>query len=503
MRTLYRASRVWTLSHPPVGEWVLVDGRHVQRVGSGDPPEADRVVELPGTTILPGFVDAHVHLTGTGLHEADPAIAGVRSAGELVAAARDVAAAGEGPTLLHGFDESAWSVPGLPGRTDLDQASPRPLCLVRTDGHLSLANLPALRDSGALGAPGCELDERGEPTGRVRGEANERLLRWFAQALPDHAIQELQLRAAALAASRGVTSVHEMSVPALRGLRDAQVLLEQRSRLPVDVVLYLGTTDIPQAIDLGLPRIGGDLPVDGSIGAGTAALSAPYVDGGGRGETRFEDDELAEFLHDAHLAGLQVGLHAIGDRAIEQVLSTWERIYRTLDSRDKRHFRARRHRVEHFEMPVGQHIERAAVLGLAISVQPTFDARWGQPGGLYERRLGQERARAMNPFRALLDRGLEVGAGSDAPVTSLDPIEALLALERHHDGAQRLSRWEAIRLHTIGSARLAHQEDKKGALEPGMHADFAAYESDPFAEGDPERLRPVLTVSLGREVSAR
>jgi predicted amidohydrolase YtcJ len=109
----------------------------------------------------------------------------------------------------------------------------------------------------------------------------------------------------------------------------------------------------------------------------------------------------------------------------------------------------------------------------------------------------------MNPFRSLLERGLVVGAGSDAPITPLDPWIAVAAMERHHDPTQRLSRIEAIRIHTAGSARLGHQEEKKGVLEPGMHADLAAYDVDPLELDDVEELRPILTVSLGREVFAR
>jgi predicted amidohydrolase YtcJ len=197
-----------------------------------------------------------------------------------------------------------------------------------------------------------------------------------------------------------------------------------------------------------------------------------------------------------------VGIHAIGDRAIEQVLTTWERVYRALDSRERRHFRARRHRIEHFEMPTPAHIERAAALGLGVSVQPTFDATWGQPGGLYATQLGPDRAAGMNPFRSFLQRGLVVGVGSDSPITPLDPWLAVAAMEHHHDPSQRLTRVEAIRMHTVGSARLGHQEEKKGALEPGMHADFAAYDVDPLDVGYVDGLRPLLTVSLGREVFA-
>jgi predicted amidohydrolase YtcJ len=194
-------------------------------------------------------------------------------------------------------------------------------------------------------------------------------------------------------------------------------------------------------------------------------------------------------------------MHAIGERAIEQVLRAWERIYRSLDSRERRHFRARRHRIEHFEMPTDAQVERAAMLGLAVSVQPTFDLHWGNEGQLYEQRVGTDRAWAMNPFRTMLDRGVVLGVGSDAPVVPLDPWLSVHALEHHHDPAQRLTRREAIQAHTAGSARLAHHEEKKGILEPGMHADFAAYDADPFDSDDVRDLRPILTVSLGRDVS--
>src|SRR5204863_4579083 len=227
-----------------------------------------------------------------------------------------------------------------------------------------------------------------------------------------------------------------------------EVLLEHRQQLPVDVMVYVAEKDIPWIMDLGLETLGGDLSLDGSIGARTAATSAAYVDGEGTGVLYEQDDELAQVFHNAHLGGLQVAVHAIGDQAIEQALRVWERVYRTLDSRRRRHFRARRHRIEHFEMPSADQIERAAALGLAISVQPAFDAEWGHPGAMYERRLGEERAAAMNPFGTLLARGLEVGAGSDSPVTALDPMYGLWAFETHHDAAQRPSRVQAVRAFT-------------------------------------------------------
>jgi predicted amidohydrolase YtcJ len=501
VKTLYRATRVYAQSHGASrGEWLLVDDRHVERVGTGDPPTADREVELPGATIVPGFIDTHVHLTGTTLSEIGIPIERARSADELLGMVAEEFTHEPTRVLAHGFDESHWTNPELPTLARLDELSNAPLILVRADGHLALANSAALHQSDVLGEDGVERDDQGNPTGLIRREANWHLQRWFHASLSEHEVRELQLQAAALAASRGVTCLHEMAIPESRGRRDVETLLQHREQLPVDVVVYVADTDIPYVMDLGLETIGGDLSLDGSIGARTASMSEPYLDGGSVGTRYREDDELAEFFHNAHLAGLQSSVHAIGDAAIEQALRVWERVYRTLDSRQRRHFRARRHRIEHFEMPSPEQIERAAALGLAISVQPAFDSEWGHAGAMYEQRLGETRARRMNPFATLMARGLEVGAGSDSPITPLDPMYGLWALETHHDPGQRLSRDEAVRLFTEGGARLAHLEDKKGQLRPGMQADFAAYPADPMAIDDPRGLRPILTVSRGREV---
>jgi predicted amidohydrolase YtcJ len=406
--------------------------------------------------------------------------------------------------VLLGFDETRWDDPTHPLMEALDAVTPRPLMIHRADGHLALANSAALEAAGIRSdEEGVERDAEGSPTGRITKDAVERLGRWASASLDDREIQELQLRAAALGAANGVTSAHEMSMPHWLGLRDLQVFLGHRERLPMDVEPVVATMDIPQIMDLGLPSIGGDLPMDGSVGARTAAVMAPYADSPGDGITYHADEELAGFFHAGHMAGLQVGVHAIGDRAIEQVITVWERVYGALDSRERRHFRARRHRIEHFEMASAAQVERAAMLGLAVSVQPTFDRYWGAPGGLYDTGLGWERAATMNPFRMMIERGIEVGAGSDSPITPFDPVLSIASCETHHDVAQRLSRFEAIRLHTSGGARLGHQEDKKGALGPGMHADMVVFDADPMSVESVEGLRPVLTVSLGREVSAR
>lgn len=500
MRTLYRARNVHTFGYPASGEWILVDGRHVQRVGSGEPPPADRVVDLPGATIMPGFTDAHVHLTATGLQQRWPQAAAATSREAFMGALTDVASATSDALCSFGFDESKWADSRLPSPDELDAISSAPVIAVRADGHLSLANRAALTLSDVLALDGVQRDEHGAPTGVVTKAANDQLQRWFIEHLSDAEIEALQLEAAAIAASHGVTCVHEMSMPRASGTRDVEILLAHRAHLPVAVVPYIATTDIGWVLDLGLPRIGGDLSLDGSLGARTALLSADYADAPGeRGTSYYSDDELLEFLRTAHGAGLQVAMHVIGDAAIEQALRAWEQVVEGLDSRLRRHFRVKRHRLEHAEMPTEPHIDRIAALGLSVSVQPAFDATWGTEDSLYETRVGHERAARMNPFRSFTDRGIDLGLGSDSPITALEPFAAVAALEMHHQPDQRLDRRLALDLLVHGGPRIAGM-DRKGKLEPGSHADFAAFAEDPFAAIDIAALRPHFVVSHGRDV---
>ncbi len=502
MRTLYRASMVHTLSYPPRGEWVLIDGRHVQRVGSGEPPQADRVVELPGTTIIPGFVDAHVHLTGTGVHHQAPEVAGARSVHELLEILRKVVKDKDGPVLVHGYDESKWDRTELPTIAELDGVTEQPLAVVRVDGHLTLANLRGLQDSGALDVDGAERDADGRPTGKVTSEANVRLRHWFQQHLADHDVEELQLDAASLAVAHGVTCIHEMSMPKERGMRDLEILLGHRARLPLDVVPYVATTDVGRVLDLGLRRIGGDLPVDGSIGARTAWLFEPFADHEGSGAGYFGDDELAEFFHGAHLAGLQVGVHAIGDAAIEQVVRTWERVYQSLDSGSGATSGPAATASSTSRWPTGAWWSGPRRWGSPSRCSPRSTPSGATPAACTSRGWAEE-GRADEPVpRPSLTEGSRWGRARTRRSRSIDPLAGVAAFEAHHDPAQRLRREEAVRVYTLGSARLAHQEDKKGSLEPGKHADFAVYEEDPSW---PTRSRAFARSSpcrLGRDVYA-
>jgi predicted amidohydrolase YtcJ len=479
----------------------VLDGRITGAVPAAEVAslDADRVVDLGDATLLPGFVDAHVHLTPTGLATGGADLRGAGSAAELLDRVRAAAAATPGVVWGDGFDETAFRPEGLPGPDALAEAAGgRPVYLSRVDGHQGLATLDLLLDSDAVGAAGCERDRDGALTGVVRHHANHLARRHALGALPAQAVRAAQDRALHLAASRGVTSVHEMGGPDIAGRRDFELLLGRLEALPVEVVPYWGDLDVDYAAEHKLGQVGGDLFLDGSLGSHTAALSSPYADAPATTGTLYHDDaDLTELYTRATLAGIQVGVHAIGDVAIGQALRCARRAAKAVG---RTAFAACRHRIEHAELLGADGADRMAELGLAASVQPAFDAAWGGPEGMYVRRLGARRATSMNPLAELWRRGVPAGGGSDSCVTPLDPWHGVAACVHHHRPHQRLGLPVALELFTLGGRILARQELATGRIQPGQRADLTAFPGDVLA-GDPRHRTPseaLLTLVAGR-----
>ncbi|HZD69494.1 MAG TPA: amidohydrolase family protein [Actinomycetes bacterium] len=510
------AGTVWgaagVLAHSPDGDptgrqrglAVLVRGGRVVAVvpaGEAGSLGADRVVDLGDVTLMPGFVDAHVHLTTTGLALRGADLGGTRSAAELLERVRAVAGRRDagGPIWGDGYDEGTFTTPGLPGPRELAAAAGnRPAYLSRVDGHQGLATLDLLAAAGALEAAGCERGPDGAPTGVVRDDANHRARRHAHDLLPDAAVAAAQDCALAHAARRGVACVHEMAGPAIAGRRDFELLLDRVDALPIEVVCYWGGLELEYVLERKLSQIGGDLFLDGSLGSHTAALSTPYEDRPDtRGSLYLEDADLTDLYVRATMAGVQVGVHAIGDLAIGQALRCARRAVHTMG---RAAFAACRHRIEHVELLGSDGADRLADLGLAASVQPAFDAAWGRPGGMYERRLGQRRAQSMNPFGDLWRRGVPMGGSSDSRVTPLEPWHGVAAAVHHHRRRQRLGLPVALELFTLGGRLLARQEQVTGRIEPGQRADLTAFAGDVLAV-EPRKLvgaEAVFTMVGGR-----
>jgi hypothetical protein len=227
----------------------------------------------------------------------------------------------------------------------------------------------------------------------------------------------------------------------------------------------------PQVI--GALGAAGDLFVDGSLGSRTALLRSPYADDPGSTGTEYLDlATVTEHLVTCTQAGVQAGFHAIGDRAIDLVVAG---LQAAIQQCGLPAVRAARHRVEHLTMAGAEHAAALAEAGVVASVQPSFDAQWGAPGGAYEARLGTERAHALHDFAGLVRAGVSLAFGSDSPVTPIEPWEWVRAAMWHHQPGARMSGRAAFAAATRGGWRAARRDDT-GVLAVGAPATFAVWE---------------------------
>jgi predicted amidohydrolase YtcJ len=499
--TLLVADRVVTLGHARVdARAVLVRGSRVVWVGHDleqAPPHRDRV-DLDGCVLGPAFVDAHVHLTPTGLSETGLDLTTVTSGEQLLRAVSNYAGQHTGRVIWgHGFDPHRYP-DELPTPDDLARVcNGRAVYLSRVDGHASLADSRTLASAPLSRAQGVERDADGRIVGLLRREANHIVRRWAVGAMDDDELAAARAHAVELAASRGIGSVHEMGGPDVMGLDDFDCWV--RESWPIEVVPYWGGLDLEVPISYGLRQAGGDVFLDGSLGARTAALREPYTDRPGTsGDLELDDDTLTDWIEEATRANLQVGVHAIGDAALEQAARCLRTVLDRLPDNGRDVMRKLRHRIEHAELVPAEVLDELPELGVVASVQPAFEERWGGPGGMYEARLGPERARRMNPYRAFADRGIGVAFGSDTNVTPMDPWAAVHAAEHRRHVEHAVSRLEAVSMQTLGGRSAARQERFVGVVRAGQRADLAAFEGDPYEAEDPRGAKCALTVVQGR-----
>ncbi len=491
---LYRGGVIHSAADP-FAEALLVDGSVIAWIGANDTADglaarADRVIDLDGALVAPGFVDAHVHLleTGLALTGLDLSVeAGVRDLPGALAALRAAAQAvsghggsGHGEDLVqaYGWDELAWPERRPPTRQEIDDAvGGLAVYAARADGHSAvvstafatrcrLAELPGWDDSGWV-----TLDAH---------DAARTTARDLAPAARTAAYHAALRRVAEL----GIVSVHEQSAPHLdtrAGLREILALSADPTAGLPHVVGYRGElcTEPDDARALlaaipGLAGIAGDINIDGSLGSRTAALRSPYLDAPGHHGTLYlTADYVADHLSAVAAAGTQGGFHIIGDRAMDEFVAgltlAAERIGESA-------LRAAHNRVEHALFVDAAALQALLVLGVRLSLQPAFEARWGGPDGLYAARLGPTRVEGMSPFADLLGAGVPLGFGSDSPITPLNPWAAVLAAMSHHDPDQRISARAAFRAHTRGGWRLAGIDGTgAGELRVGAPAHLAVW----------------------------
>lgn len=502
MRSIFVGGTIRTIANDSTPEWILVEDDVIAAIGDGEPPSADEMVFLENGTLVPGFCDAHVHLPATGLQAAGMDFRNERSADKIMEAFESRARARSG-ILYGGNFEDPLDRPL--SRLDLDRVvGEEPALLSRADMHSCVVSTALLNQLKIDKLEGVDLSDDGRPSGYLREQAASEAWRWFDSNLPPEKQREAVRTAIDLAYSKGITRVHEMFVVEWRGWASLEVFTSAIKDVALDVSPFIGTDDVARVKEMGLSRIGGDYFLDGSFGSHTAWMMEPYSStppsgSGPMGISYRDDDALMDLFMTAQEAGLQMGVHAIGDAAIEQAIRTWEAV---ADKVGIDAVKALGHRIEHFECASDYHITRAARLDLGASVQPAFDRFWGGADGLYSKRIGWERASLMNRFRSMLDAGLIVGAGSDSTVTPLDPFLQMAALRDHHVPAQRLGPRVALMLHTFGGHALMRgtSPGTRGSIEVGKRADLALLDRDPIEVTTEEMLQ---TEVLGTWIGGR
>jgi predicted amidohydrolase YtcJ len=472
-----------------------------------------KTVNLRGKTVVPGLIDTHVHMAGFGFSLTQIDLRGVSSIEEVKRLLQKrVQETPKGKWVLgRGWDQDRFEEKRYPTCCDLNEVSPHnPVAFTRVCGHIGVANSRALEIAGitkkTTAPPSGQIDKdskTGEPTGILRESAYDLVL----SKIPEPSEEELA-KACSLACEKaveaGLTSVHWL-VGSSAEIRILQKLREI-GRLPLRVYLIVPMELLDGFAHVGLRtgfgdcmlRLGGvKVFADGSLGARTAALTEAYDDEHStRGILCLSQRDLDKMVMKAQKAGFQTCVHAIGDRAVDAVLTAFERVLEGSDGN------VRRNRMEHASVLNKQLIKRLKKLGLIVCVQPHFVVSdfW------VEARLGRARARWTHPFKTLIDNGVLITGGSDCPVELINPLLGVYALvTREPFPEERVSVEEALKVYTINAAYASFEEKVKGSIELGKLADFTVLSHNPFTV-KPEKIKDVkveMTVVGGDIVYSR
>ena len=498
-------------SKRPMARSIAVLGDKIIAVGSDSDTKPligpkTKVIDAKGKLVIPGFNDAHVHFLETGSQLSSVDLRDAKTPQEFVERIKAFAAKlPKGRWILGGkWDHENWTPNNLPTAAMIDAASPdNPVFIDRLDGHMALANSLAMKlasvNKDTKDVEGGEIvrDASGNPTGVFKDAA----MNYVAKVIPDFSFeQKLEAAQAATdhAASLGVTSVQDMSAGTDVGVY--QELL-RRGTLKTRVYACSTLSDYKRWQNTGVHHAFGDAMLrvgclkgysDGSLGSTTAWFFDPYKDDPKTsGLASDEIPKMPEMIVAADKAGLQIMIHAIGDRANATVLDNFNKAEQANGNRD------RRFRIEHSQHLRQEDIRRFGSQKVVASMQPFHiidDGRWAW------KRLDEKRLKGTYAFRALLDSGGVLAFGSDSPVAPLNPIWGVYAAvtrrtldDKNPNGwlpEQKISVDETVRAFTWGSAYAEFQDNVKGTIEVGKLADFVILSDDIFTI-DPVKIRDV------------
>ncbi len=499
-------AKIWTVDKAhPQAEAVAVLGDRIIAVGTS--AEIDtwhgpqtKVFDARGKLLLPGFDDAHVHFVDGGDHLSQVQLKDAATPQEFAdRIAQRAKTTPKGEWVTGGdWDEQKWSPAELPTKELIDPITPvTPVWVNRYDGHESLANTVTLKLAGITAKTqdpaGGQIvrDAQGNPTGVLRDSAQDLVTKVMPAMTHAHRLRAIK-QAMDHAASMGVASVQDMN-PLYEDVK-IYAELQEKNELTVRIYAAPMETDWKDQAKVGIRRAFGTAMLrmgavkgyaDGSLGSETAYFFDAYTDDpnshGLLSDEMHPVAAMAARLKAADAAGLQLCVHAIGDKAISTVLDIFEQIEKANGKRD------RRWRIEHSQHMAAKDFARYARLGVIASVQPYHaidDGRWA------EKRIGADRVKRTYAFRTFIDNGVRLAFGTDWSVAPLSPMWSIYAATtratldgKNPDGwvpEQKLKVAEAVEAYTMGSAYAEFQDKDKGSITVGKLADFVVLSDDIF-----------------------
>ena len=526
-----KGARVWT--GDPAQSWaeaVAVRGENIIAVGTT--AEIDRliradtqVIEADGGMLVPGFIDAHVHFLDGGSTISSVQLRDAQSPQEFTQRIADFASSADQGAWITGgtWDHMNWGGE-LPHREWIDSVTPdNPVWVMRLDGHMGIGNSLALElagvDADTPDIAGGEIvrDANGRPTGVLKDKA----MRAMVDAVPEPSDRQLdQYLDAAMqyVASNGVTSVHDMFDGTSGGWRSLETYRRADSNntlitriysiMPLSEWQKLSDDIATHGRGNEWLRTGGVKGfMDGSLGSHTAAFLTPYTDTPDESGFLLDPlDDLRAWIAGADAAGLQLNVHAIGDKAIRDLLDIYYEVERENGPKD------RRFRMEHVQHIHPDDVPRFSIQNVIASAQPYHaidDGRWAEDV------IGTERAQTTYAFRSLIESGARVAFGSDWYVAPASPLDGSYAAvtrrtldDKNPDGwvpQQKITVEQALRAYTYEGAYASFEEDRKGVLKPGLLADMVLIDRD-LMDIAPETIRDaqvLKTIVGGRVVFSR
>jgi len=510
----------------PRADYLLSEDGVIKEIGSGRPLYCDKWdegVDLGGKTVVPGFIDSHLHMLTGALTKLQIDLNDMKFADvmQMIEYIRDEAPDGKGWIRAFGFSEDNLGDVRLPSKEDIDKIiSDRPVIITRVCSHLSIINSAALKlldSEKAASIEGGEFkkDENGSYSGIITETAQQYVLDNIPAPSEEEIFSKL-IKEQDYLLSKGICSIHDAGTDQLPPDEYVELYrkFNETGKLALRTYLMIRPDDnrdfesfaekvrtlkreyTPERSKLFFGAV--KLFADGSLGGKTAAVRRSY-----KGEKNNRgillDERLARYIGDVNKAGFQLAIHAIGDRAVEACLNL-------IEESSKKDGSMAMHRIEHAELLTEDLIKRIKSGNIFIAAQPAFIYEFGHT---YRKVLGED-AERIQPLKTLIKRNIKVGFGTDYPIIDVDPLKGIAAAmwrNVKNDTAplkekEKLSIEESVTAYTTGSASGSGTEHLQGSLKKGKFADFAVLDKDIYAVSTPEEMEKihVLATVVGGEL---